>query len=189
VSRIVAPGLAVDRAGGRAFLAAPDGTVAEVALDDLSVAYHEVRRVSATTAATKDVDGWQLQARFERGTLIVTGYRMTRRAGLASRGLRIIDTRTWTSKDVNPRAGSFAVVGRLVVAASGTGMTAYRLDDRQVWRLEEGKQWSGAYSVTAPYLYVDRNDTKVDVLTIRNGMVVHVVDRVKARPLTDRGIW
>jgi hypothetical protein len=114
---------------------------------------------------------------------------MTRRAGLASRGLRIIDTRTWTSKDVNPRAGSFAVVGRLVVAASGTGMTAYRLDDRQVWRLEEGKQWSGAYSVTAPYLYVDRNDTKVDVLTIRNGMVVHVVDRVKARPLTDRGIW
>ncbi len=183
--RVIDPGLAVDRASGRAFVVARNGTVAEVALGDLTVRYHDVRRSASTAALAKDVSGWQLQARFERGTLVVGGYDTSRKHGFAAAGLRLIDTRTWRWKTLDPEASSFLFVEGLVLADSGRGMTAYRLDGGQIWRLEEGEQWSGARSLTQPYLYVDRMDEKIDVVSIRTGEVVRTI-RSRAQPADPR---
>src|SRR5207249_849666 len=76
------PGLAVDPAGGVAYVVDPDGLVAEVLLGDLTVSYHEPSAASllarfsswlTPTAQAKGLNGPELQARWlGDGILAVT---------------------------------------------------------------------------------------------------------------------
>ena len=103
-------GFAVDPAGGGAFVVAPDLTVAEVDLGTLDVSYHgPVRSLS------KFVDGPARQAAWlGNGILAVagadyatTGTGSARRTNVTPYGLRLVDTRTWTSRTLDPHATGF----------------------------------------------------------------------------------
>jgi hypothetical protein len=187
IRRMVQPGLAVDGVHRRAFVVDHDGTVAEVRLSDLAVSYHQVRRKQATQRTAKDgVSGWQVQARFERGRLLVSGYRIVKREpSFRSVGLRAINTTTWTSRLVDPEAGSFNVVDGLVLASSGTDAIAYRLDGRQVWRLAGG----ALFSIARPYVHVDTDDGRETIATLRTGRVLGVVEQRDVRVLHDPNTW
>ncbi len=165
VIRTDQPGLAVDSAGRTAFIV-NGGRTAEVDLETLAVEYHEVR---TTTARAKGTAGSSWQARWEAGTLIVSGYHGPRFTG---NGLRLVDTETWEAQLVDARMGSFSVVDGLVLGLSDTALVAYGLNDGRLrWRLDE-PEISGAYTVTRPYVHLDRNDRSTAIVDIRTGRVV-----------------
>ena len=132
VARRVSPGLAVTSAGERAYLVGGAGTVAEIDLHSLTVSYHSpqgqhsfLSRIGAwlePTAQAKGVDGPQLQARWlGNGVVAVAGMRYhlqqkPYRQLAATTGLRLIDTRTWTQRTLDDRAGGFTVAGDTLLA-------------------------------------------------------------------------
>ena len=184
------PGLAVDGAGTRAFVVDADDTVAEVQLGSLSVHYHEARRVSAVQRSSKDdATGWQIQARVEGRLLVVSGYRSAKGRQYAPHGLRLIDTRSWTTTLVDRLAGPFDVVGDRVLVESGRGVTAYALDGRPRWRVNEGRLWSGGRSITRPYLYLSRTDETTAVVVLATGRIVRVLEEKRFQPLRDGDTW
>jgi hypothetical protein len=109
------PGFAVDAAGGRAFVVDADFSVAEIDLDALTVAFHG----RSTRSLAKNVNGPVREARWlGNGLLAVAGTDHRGDETGTSVGLRLIDTRDWSRRLVNPNVASFEVgEGTLV----GTG--------------------------------------------------------------------
>jgi hypothetical protein len=110
------PGFAVDPAGGRAFVVDADFSIAEVGLDTLTVAYHG----RSTRSLAKIVNGPTREARWlGNGTVAVAGvdYHRDARGGTAV-GLRLIDTRDWSRRLIDPNVASFEVGEGILV---GTG--------------------------------------------------------------------
>jgi hypothetical protein len=139
VGRQRGAGLAVDPAGRRAFVVAPGAPVAEVGLDDLRVAYHDLDRPASPlarfarwllpAAEAKAVTGAWRQARWVGGGLlaVAAGEQRVRRDAkdqlqqqeLVS-GVELVDTGRWHTYDLHPRASTVAAEGGRLLLAGGT---------------------------------------------------------------------
>jgi len=165
------PGLAVDAAGGTAYVLDPDGLVAKVRLGDLAVSYHEVdrsllARLSAwltPPAQAKGLDGPVLAATWlGDGLIAVTGTQnstVKRKDGspsfsTAPFGLRVLDTHDWSERTLDPQSDTAVVADGLLLASGGTwrtdssgtgargeGLAAYGPDGTLRWRLDPGKKY------------------------------------------------
>ena len=163
------PGLAVDPHGRRAYVVDPHG-VAAVDLATLTVSYHEpseqrslaarIRDWLVPAASAKGVNGPTRTARWlGDGRLAVTGIdeelardaRGEERQRTRPAGLRLIDTREWTYRVIDPGVTAVRVAGRSLLAtgqsvdlapgaAKTTGLAAYTLDGRRRFTLFEGRE-------------------------------------------------
>lgn len=133
LTRVWNPGLAVDRAGGRAFVVQAQAPVAEIDLDDLRVRSHPF---APTARAADGVTGPSRDALWlGDGMLAVTGSDRDTPAGLT-----LIDTRTWHARTVDPRATDAVLVSGTVLsstflelARSGSGLTGYSVHGRRIF--------------------------------------------------------
>ena len=127
------PGLAVDPVAGQAYVVGGDGTVAVVDLSTLAVTYHnQLRRLEiqqkVLSGPTRDAL-W-----LGNGLLAVTGE--NDRAWLDAHGryqevvkpagLSIVDTRTWTTKVVDPGASAVTFANGRLLASGQTWDTTVR---------------------------------------------------------------
>ena len=161
------PGIAADPTGRRIYVVSGDGPVAEVDLASLQVTYHRLgRSVSllqrlvrwwAPPAEAKIISGPSRNALWlGAGQLAVTGYDGSAKGQHREipSGLQLIDTRTWTVRQVDRHASSAVLAaGRLLAfgtafgtgpdgANQGFGLTLYGPGDRQPMH------WFGANQVS-----------------------------------------
>lgn len=160
-------GLAVDPVGDRAFVVGRGSLVAEVDLRAMRVTYR--RPAGARLGrATRRSALW-----LGDGRLAVVGHRSETPAGVA-----VIDTRTWTSQEIDTSAGAArSTDGTLLVydgesgalTTPGIGLRAYRPDGRRRFHVLEGqKVWN--VEVVAHRAYA-RTSTELHVVDIRSGEV------------------
>jgi hypothetical protein len=195
--------LAVDPTGGRAFVVAAGPTVAEVDLAGLQVTYRRLRQPSSLLrrlahwlvppAEAKQVAGtWRSACWLGGGTLAVWGGDSsvtgdtpeTQRMDQEPSGLKLVDTRAWTVRPLDPAAPNASwQAGRLLAYGRtwddeaeherGTGLTVH------------GPGWArhllGTRSVDDAYLNGDLVYASVDnggdqlgrvVVSLRSGRVV-----------------
>jgi hypothetical protein len=158
------PGLAIDPDGRRGYVVASGAELAEVDLDGLGVAYHQLSepvsllgRIGAwlePEAQAKSGDGPVRSARWlGDGVLAVSGvdYAALPDGGMrmTPSGLRLVDTHTWTVRTIDPGAQDVTPAGDLLLA-TGTasdgsrnvrsiGLAAYGPDGRLRFRLYAGR--------------------------------------------------
>jgi hypothetical protein len=130
----VVPGLALDAAGGHAYVVGTEGVAADVDLRSLAVATHTLGRARSLAARlggwlvpeaeAKAVSGPTLAARWLGSGLVAvagTSYRATLgkdgdTQSATPLGLRIVDVRTWTERTVDADADGFAVADGALLA-------------------------------------------------------------------------
>jgi hypothetical protein len=205
------PGLAIDPAGGRVFVVAGRAPVAEVDLATLRVRLHRLSQPASlwqrlagwlvVPAEAKEQNGPTRQARWlGDGLLAVWGSNQTAsqragqlQAGSQPSGLELIDTRTWTTRMVDPQvSGAVLAGGRLLAwgqtwqSQPGTnttttrsyGLTVFGPGDRRPLHLLGSRQvdWVQAYG---DYAYVDgiqdanSSQNRYAVVNLRSGRVLH----------------
>ena len=198
------PGLAVDAAGGRAFVVGSGDLVAEVNLQTLAVAYHELREHTSllhralgwlfpAAAAKGPIAGPTRQAAWlGNGLLAITGddVRVTvrpREIDVASKplGLKLVDTRDWAVRTLEPRATGFAQADGVLLAyggsydaqyraADGMGLAAYTIDGKKLYHLfgDSPLFWAtvaGSNVYAAP-------DGKIVAVDLASGRVMRSLD-------------
>jgi hypothetical protein len=161
------PGIAADPAGRRVYVVPGNGPVAEVELASLAVSYHRLERSAspwqrlarwwAPPAEAKILSGPSRSALWlGDGQLAVTGYDGSARGHHREipSGLELIDTATWTVRQVDRHSSSaLLAAGRLLAfgtafgtgpdgANRGYGLTLYGPGDRQP------VHWFGAKQVS-----------------------------------------
>jgi hypothetical protein len=144
------PGLAVDAAGGHAFVVGQDG-VLEVDVRRLAVSRHPLHPAGRVLSArAKVVAGWRRQARWVGGDLLAVSGWDTGPGGTKPAGLAVIDTRTWTARLLEPGASSFLFASGLLLATGSTydpetgetssiGLAAFTPDGEERFRLFQGE--------------------------------------------------
>jgi hypothetical protein len=163
----VVPGIAADPTGRRVYVVPGNGPVAEVDLASLAVTYHRLGRSAsllqrlarwwAPPAEAKIISGPSRNALWlGDGQLAVTGYDGSAKGHHREipSGLELIDTATWTVRQVDRHSSSaLLVAGRLLAfgtafgtgpdgANQGYGLTLYGSGDRQP------VHWFGAKQVS-----------------------------------------
>jgi hypothetical protein len=196
-SRIVNAGLAVDPTEGRAFVVPASGPVAEVDLETLEVSYHELdpasllgrflRWLQPSAQAKGPSEGPTRQARWLGNGLIAvsgTDHAFVRDANgeventSTPAGLRLIDTRTWTTRMLDPDASDFVLGPSILVAHDGLrsshpGFRAFGFDGGERWRLPASPD---RYLVPAgPLGYVYLSGTKAEVVDLATGKVLRTI--------------
>jgi hypothetical protein len=154
------PGLALDEAGNRAFVAGGSGRVAEIDLATLAVSYREpheprsllsrVARWLQPSARAKAASGPQRTAAWLGGALAITGYDLSvaREEAVTWQpyGLRLFDPRTSELRTIDTQVTQLTAAGGLLLAHGswyegswqtrhGQGLTAYRPDGTRIWHL------------------------------------------------------
>jgi hypothetical protein len=189
--RVLYPGLAVDRRGNRAFVVAADrGLVAEVDLRSRRVAYHALVEPPAAAKGGPS-ESFARSARWLGANMLaVSGEDLpasepSRRADPVPHGLRLVDTRTWTIRTVDPEAQTFDVAGGLLLARrwyaeqgrTPMGVAAYDFTGRPRWR-----RFSGSNAlVWAPggrHVYVDvgnRGKRRTHMVELSTGRTVRTL--------------
>ena len=159
------PGLTVD--GGTAFVVAPSGTIASVALDDLAVRYQE----RGTLAKYVTGSGRQAVA-VGGGVLAVTGsdYEMRARPGAdpeqisTPAGLELVNPATGERHRVDATTRSIHQWGDALLAEGG-GLTVYERDGRVRSRMLQGSSvWVNAVSGSIAYAYEEHEWLLVDLV-------------------------
>jgi hypothetical protein len=198
-SRIVSPGLALDPSGGRAFVVPATGPVAEVDLATLEVSYHELdlpsplgrflRWLQPSAQAKGPAEGPMRQAQWlGNGLIAVSGadHSFVRGADGAVQdtstpaGLRLVDTRTWKTRMLDPDATGFVLGPSILVARDGPrssrpGFRAFGFDGSERWRLPAAPD---RYLVPAgPVGYVYLSGTKAEVVDLPTGKVLRTIVR------------
>ena len=172
------PGLAVDAATRTAYVAAPSGLVAEVALDELNVRYHTPRGTLAKYQSGADRQAVSLG----RGLLAVAGSnsRVEKSDGklyqvIRASGLELVDTRTGATRLIDATATSVALWrgGLLSVGRSwdsrtsdqrGSGLAIYDSSGVLRDRLFAGRTvWLVGVHGDLAYAYVDDDFVTVDL--------------------------
>jgi hypothetical protein len=144
----------VEPGGRRAFLVSA-GTVAEVDLDTLAVAYHELREPVSLfrralawlvpAAQAKEYHREHRRTLWLGGGLIASfGSDVTyedRRVSSVPVGLRLIDTRDWTVRTVEERVSHALLAGDVLLAsgADEIGLVAYNLNGSKRYQLFRGR--------------------------------------------------
>jgi hypothetical protein len=185
IVRMAEPGLAVDPAGERAWLADADGEICEVTLGRLAVRCNAVRTLAKSGAP------WsrrQLKLVAD-GTLALSGWEKPDAGPRAARsiGLWLVDTGTWRRRLLDPGTDSFRHSGAVVVGVRRGGVSAYDADGALRWRIEEPLQL-GVISTTGPYVYVPRSDDRTVVAVLGTGRVLGRVAGT-VRPFQDMDTW
>jgi hypothetical protein len=214
------PALAVDPAGGRAFVIAAGATVAEVDLGSLRVTYRRLRQPASLLrrlahwlvppAEAKQVAGtWRSACWLGHDTLAVSGgdnnitgdTPATQRMDQRPNGVKLIDTRTWTVRPLDPAATIASwQAGRLLAYGGtwddeaqtqrGVGVTLYGPGDRRPRHLLGNRAVDDAH-LNGELLY-----TSVDnggemsgraVVSLRTGRVVSSSDQPLPYLLLDPG--
>jgi hypothetical protein len=197
------PGIAADPAGRRVYVVPGNGPVAEVDLASLEVTYHRLGRSAspwqrlarwwAPPAEAKILSGPSRNVLWlGDGQLAVTGYDGSAKGHHMEipSGLELIDTRTWTVRQVDRRSSSAVLAaGRLLAfgtafgtgrdgANQGYGLTLYGPGDRQpVHRF--GTKQVGWIQANGDLVYVqllDANLSDVEgyaVVDLRSGRLLH----------------
>jgi len=165
------PGFAVDAAGGRAFLVGPDFQVATVDLRTFDVAYHGGSGRSLA-ARRKEISGTARSARWlGNGTLAVAGTDFHGAYDGQPMGLRLIDTRDWSSQLVDPQLGGVGAGEGLlygsVTTAGHQQYAVYGLDGALRYRLD--LEPDTYLSLQGPYAYVCRSAALLRVLDAATG--------------------
>ena len=206
-SRTMQPGLAVDPEGRRAFLIPASGSIAEIDLETLAVCYHDLNRPSLVErfyrwlfpdAEAKAMEGPVREARWlGDGVIAVSGMDYSIAAGTQDgleeatpAGLKLIDTRSWTSRMLSGTASSFVVAPGIVIAhgggwdaqrkrSYGPGLLAFGLDGAERWRLHPGKaRWiEPAGSIG----YLHAVEGRAEVVDLETGRVLGTLRRNERR--------
>jgi len=201
-------GLAVDPAGGRAFVVAAGTPVAEVDLATLRVAYHGL---SQPVSFLRRLAGWFVPAAEAKlasgplrqacwlgdGLLAVWGSetRVVRDAGGQPKvedtpsGLKLVDTRRWTVRQVHPEATGVRWHGGRLLAfgvrwydqqrPGGIGLTVYGPGDRRPLRLFRNRPVHEV-DVNGDLAYAidwgtDAQKSEVAVVDLRDGRVLRTL--------------
>jgi hypothetical protein len=155
---VAGAGLAVDPTGARAVVVPASGSLAEVDLRTLRVAYHPLGLVRGARAG-KSMVGASVQAVWPSPTTVAvagTAYSEladasgTARQRAEATGARAIDTRTWTGRVLDAGASSVAVAGETLISYGGSwdsltqvshgdGIAGYALDGTPRFRLLGGR--------------------------------------------------
>lgn len=141
-----APALAADPAGRRAVVLASHGPLAEIDLASLSISYHpqrELRRAVGQPASCLPprICTAKVAAAWLDDKTVVTGLtRWTELRGArpvaSSGGVAVIDSRSWSARVVDRRAGDFALApdkGLLTFGAQRRGVRAITADGTTRW--------------------------------------------------------
>jgi hypothetical protein len=191
------PALALDPAGNRAFVVPASGEVAQVDLARLRVSYHGLsQRISLLGrlarwlepgAQAKSIEGPARHARWlGSGLIAVSGADHSvdgERLLFSPAGVRIVDTRDWSVRQLAPGADGFRLAGEVLLLFSATwsseltmpppiGVAAYGLDGRKRFHLYEGTR---AWVVHADErrAYIDPSGPgAVDVVDVATGRIV-----------------
>lgn len=197
--RALYPELAVDRRSNCAFVVAADrDLVAEIHLRSGRVVYHNP--VAPPAAAKGDLSA--MSARTARwlgaGKIAVSGEDLLaseprRRASPAPYGLKLVDTRTWTIRTVDPHAQTFDVAGRLLLARrwyteqglSPMGVAAYDLEGKPRSRRFAGSN-ALVWAPGGPRVYVDvghHGERRTHVVDLSDGRTLRVLPYRRLTPL------
>lgn len=178
-------GLALDVAGNRAFVVGAGEPIAEIDLATLAVKYHGSVRTLA-----KLLDGPSRTATWlPNRTIAVTGY--DGHAGKDAKGnvvesetpagLSIVDTRSWSTRMVDPDTDTVAVSGGTIVAYSwltATGLRVYGLDGSARVRALTGPmqnvQVGGGVALAS---IADGKSWKVDAVDLSTGAALASIPR------------
>jgi hypothetical protein len=191
------PALAVDAAGGRAYVVAPRRPlVAEVDLASGAVRYHAL----GASAAKGTEEAWWREAEWTAGgRLAITGDHMPRplrsgrpAAGPLPYGLWLVDPRDWSTRMVSRRTNALEMAGERLLASgttwnagwrksTSTGLLAFDLSGRPAFDRFAGKDVAvlGAHGRYA-YSWV-RPDRMLHVLDLRTGRTVKAIATRPAR--------
>lgn len=173
------PGLAVDSAMRTAYVAAPSGVVAEIALDGLRVRYHALRGTFAKYQSGADRHavslGWGILAVAGSNSTVEKNTKGELFQNTRGSGLELIDTRTGTTRSIDATATSVAPWQGGLVSASrswdsrvseqrGGGLAIFDRAGVLRARLLEGRSVSlvGVHGDLA-YAYVGNDRVTVDL--------------------------
>jgi len=159
------PGLAVDFAAQRAWVIGGGESVAEV--DLATGAVQDRPALAASTAPAKPPHGTGTQNATEGprrmaqwlgdGLVAVSGYDgaiVDYDQADTPAGLRILDTRTWTERVIDPNADSFTLAGGTLL----TGRNGYGSDGRRRFRLPTSNWWVQQGRL---YVFANRHHTQL----------------------------
>ena len=197
------PGIAVDPTGRRVYVVPGNGPIAEVEVASLQVTYHRLGQSAspwqrlarwwAPPAEAKIISGPSRNALWlGAGQLVVTGYDGSAKGHHLEipSGLELIDTRTWTVRQVDRHSSSAVLAaGRLLAfgtafgtgpdgANQGFGLTLYGPGDRQPVHRFGAKQVSWI-QVNGDLAYVQLMDANLSdaegyaVIDLRSGHLLH----------------
>ncbi len=170
------PGLAVDRATDRAYVVGAGEPVAEVDLKTLAVVYHGGSR----TLAKSSTGSWRDAEWAGNGLIAVAGQdNPTADAQLPS-GLDLIDTATWTWRQVDPQAddlstGPGTLLAFETVSGQTLGLAAYDLAGNLRFRLAGTVGGASVASSTAYVWLLAGRTWRLDVLDLATGRVLNSV--------------
>lgn len=195
------PGLAIDGGGNRAFVIPASGPVAEIDLGSLAVSLH---RQSASRAMLDRVSAWLTPSAEAKGmngpalTALLLGDGLLAVAGsdesavqeggklqVSARplGLRIVDTRDWTVRILDPGADAFAVADDVLLATgsswssepqtqTGMGVAAYGSDRALRFHLLPGRAaWIGFVYRGRAYVSV-QDESALRIVDLASGRIV-----------------
>jgi hypothetical protein len=163
------PGFAVDLATRRAFAVGGDYTIAEVDLRTLAVTYHG----GSARWLTKELPGPVRNARWlGNGLLAVAGSN-----GTALDGLRIVDTRDWSTRLVDADSFYLALGDGVLVGSSfwvPPALSVYGLDGSLRYRMKlEGT--GTHFSVAGRYAYICSGAHLSSVVELASGTTLRQV--------------
>lgn len=193
------PDLTLDLAAQRAFVVGGSAPVAEVDLRSMTVTYHELREpisfldrfrdwLEPAAHAKGETEGPTRYARWlGHGVLAVSGFDARGMTPSKERGLKLIDTRTGTTRTLDRSAGDFDSTPRLLLTYSccfgsseSRGLTAYDTAGRVRWRLFE-RTPVHAVQLRGGRAYVQLTGTwsaqgvRVAIVDLRRGKVLRTV--------------
>jgi hypothetical protein len=211
-ARSATPGLALDAAGGRAFVVGAGAPVAEIDLSTLAVSYHDVStpisllsRVGAwlepTAEAKVPLAGPIRSARWlGNGFLAVWGHeihvtgegRDVRVRDVAA-GVKLIDTRNWTLRTIDPRASSVTIARDTLLTygaqfdsgtqtMSGVGLTGYGVSGQSQFHLLGSASLYRVHALGARFAVQD-SPRFYTIRDARSGSVLHRIKGAMPEPL------
>lgn len=172
--RQASPGVAVDPAGTRAAVVAPD-TLLVVDLERLEVTRTHRLLTRAPARVRKLIEGWARAALWVSGdTLAVFGRRYSveaRRVIQSTIGVELVDARTGESEPLDSTATHVTRVGDSLLAFGGSVLRGYALDGTLRFELLAGRD-TGYVQTAGRFAYVgSENSTRFTVVDTRAGTV------------------
>jgi hypothetical protein len=209
-ARQVTPGLAIDRAGRRAFIVPAGRTVAEISLRNLALEYHELSEPVSLlgrlhnwlepSAKAKLIEGPQRKAAWlGDGLIALTGADYTTvndsngqpEVHVRAAGLSFIDTSDWSVCEINEETSDFTVSGSRLLAFGDTswgdpaakrlGLVGYDQHGSELFQVLKGRR-VGWLETAGDLAYFVVDDRRRVVVDAASGRVL--ARAVLSRPLS-----
>jgi len=209
-ARQVTPGLAIDRAGRRAFIVPAGRTVAEISLRNLALEYHELSEPVSLlgrlhnwlepSAEAKLIEGPQRKATWlGEGLIALTGADYTTvndsngqpEVHVQAAGLSFIDTSDWSLREINEETSDLTVSGPTLLAfgdtswgdpaAKGLGLVGYDHHGGELFQVLKSRR-VGWLETAGDLAYVVVDDKRRVVVDAASGRVL--ARAVLSKPLS-----